>query len=314
MNANVKQLVLVSGKGGTGKTTVTASLAALASAPVLADCDVDAPDLHLLLEPTIETREPFQGLQLAHIDAEGCTGCGLCREICRFAAIDHDLVVDPAACEGCGACALVCPEQAIRLAQRVSGEVFQSTTRFGPMIHARLKAGEEASGKLVSAVRAKASVVAETRGTGLVLIDGPPGVGCPVIASISGVDVALIVAEPTPSGRQGLRRALDVARRFGVRTCVTVNRADLYGRETEAIEAWCRGRGVEVLQRLPYDPAATEAMTQATTVIEHGDEPLARAIERLWQQLAAIMELDGRDKDAPARLRLSGPIRGGARL
>ncbi len=288
----MKQLVVVSGKGGTGKTTVTAALAALAHQPVLADCDVDAPDLHLLLEPQIESREEFHGLKVADIDTEACVACDLCIEACRFGAIDENFVVDRAACEGCGACVLVCPEGAARLMERVSGEVLRSRTRFGPMVHAHLRAGEEASGKLVSAVRARAVQAAEENGGKLVLIDGPPGVGCPVIAAITGVDMALVVAEPTPSGRQGLGRAVEVAHHFGVHTCAVVNRADLYFQEADAIEDWCRERGVEVLHRLPYDPAATEAMIEATTVIEHGDGPLARAIGNLWGELAAIMGLD----------------------
>jgi len=292
----MKQLVVVSGKGGTGKTTVTAALAALAHQPVLADCDVDAPDLHLLISPEIESREDFHGLKVADIDAEACVACDLCVEACRFGAIGEDFVVDRSACEGCGACVLVCPEGAARLVERVSGEVLRSKTRFGPMVHAHLRVGEEASGKLVSAVRAKAAQAAEENGCKLLLIDGPPGVGCPVIAAITGVDMALIVAEPTPSGRQGLRRAVEVAHHFGVFTCAIVNRADLYLREADAIEDWCRERGVEVLCRLPYDPAATDAMTEATTVIEHSDGPLAQAIRHLWSELAEIMGLKDTDQ------------------
>lgn len=291
----MKQLVVVSGKGGTGKTTVTASLAALASEPVVADCDVDAPDLHLLLEPEIESREQFHGLMVAEIDPQTCAACDQCIEACRFGAIGDDLVVVRAACEGCGTCVLVCPMNAVELVERVSGEVLQSRTRFGPMVHAHLRAGEEASGKLVSAVRAKATLAAEEAGGRLLLIDGPPGVGCPVIAAISGADLALIVAEPTPSGRQGLRRAVEIARHFGVHTCAVVNRADLYIKEADAIENWCREQGVQVLQRLPNDPAATEAMTEAKTVIEHGDGLLTRAIANLWRELAEIMGIGDRD-------------------
>jgi MinD superfamily P-loop ATPase len=189
--------------------------------------------------------------------------------------------------------------EAIRLVERISGEVFESRTRFGPMVHARLVAGEEASGKLVSAVRARATARAKQMEGRLLLIDGPPGVGCPVIAAISGVDMALVVAEPTPSGRQGLKRAVDVAHHFGVHTCVVVNRADLYLKEADAIEDWCRERGLQVLQRLPYDPAATEAMTEATTVVEYGDGPLAHALEGLWQELGSILDLDGREETLP---------------
>ncbi len=292
----MRQLVVVSGKGGTGKTTVVAALAALAPDPVLVDCDVDAPDLHLLIHPEVGSREDFHGLKLAAIDGEACTSCGLCVETCRFGAIDEAIAVDQAACEGCGACTLVCPVEAVRLVDRVSGEVFSSRTRFGPMVHARLRAGEEASGKLVSAVRTKAEQVAKETGRELLMIDGPPGVGCPVIAAISGVDVVLVIAEPTPSGRQGLRRAVETAHHFGIKTYAVVNRADLYLREADAIEDWCRERGVEVLRRLPYDTMATEAMMGARTVVEHGNGPLAQALRGLWGELTGIMGIEGSEE------------------
>jgi MinD superfamily P-loop ATPase len=286
-----KQLVVVSGKGGTGKTTLVAALAALALEPVLADCDVDAPDLHLLLAPEVETREVFHGLKLARIDPDTCTSCGLCVESCRFRAISEDIVVDQAACEGCDVCAIVCPAGAATLTERVSGEVFTSGTRFGPMAHAKLMAGEEASGKLVSQVRTAAEALAEETGRDLLLIDGPPGIGCPVIASMSGVDAALVVAEPTLSGRQGMRRAVEVAQHFGVPVYAVVNRADLRPEEAEAIESWCRQRGVEVLGRLPYDTSATDAMIARRTVVEHGSGPLAGAISELWERLAEVLGL-----------------------
>ncbi len=285
-----KQLVVVSGKGGTGKTTVVASLAAMAREPVLADCDVDAPDLHLLLHPEVETTEDFEGLKLARIDADACTRCGECATSCRFRAISDDIVVDQAACEGCGVCTIVCPVDAVALVDRVSGEVYSSKTRFGPMAHAKLRAGEEASGKLVSAVRTKAEALVEASGRDLLLIDGPPGIGCPVIAAMSGVNAALIVAEPSLSGQQGLERVVDVAAHFGVPVCAVVNKADVYMERTRAIEAWCTERGVEVLGRLPYDEAATEAMVAGLTVVEYGDGELSCALRDLWTRLAVVIE------------------------
>ena len=287
-----KQLVVVSGKGGTGKTTVIASLAALAREPVLADCDVDAPDLHLLLAPEVQTTEDFQGLKLARIDMDACTRCGTCVESCRFRAISDDIVVDQAACEGCGVCTLVCPVDAASLVDRVAGEVYSSKTRLGPMAHANLRAGEEASGKLVSAVRTKAEELVEATGRDLLLIDGPPGIGCPVIAAMSGVNAALIVAEPTLSGQQGLERAVEVAYHFKVPVLAVVNKADMYMERTEAIEAWCRKRGVEVVGRLPYDTSATDAMVAGKTVIEHDDGELSTALRALWTRLEEVMGVE----------------------
>jgi MinD superfamily P-loop ATPase len=283
------QLAIVSGKGGTGKTTITAALAALAPRAVLADCDVDAPNLHLLMHPTVDARQDFHGLLLASVDGDKCNLCGACHRTCRFDAMGKDARVDPAACEGCGACALACPEGAIQLVERVSGEVLTSSTRFGPMVHATLRAGEGASGKLVSEVRVRAEELSRSTGRDLIIIDGPPGTGCPVIATLSGVDLALVVAEPTPSGRQGLARAVDVAQHFKVPTCALVNRADWNGDEARAIEEWCASRGVRTLGRLPYDDAATQAMAVGRTVVEYGDGPLSRALRSLWGELEPML-------------------------
>lgn len=207
----------------------------------------------------------------------------------------EDIVVDAAACEGCGACALACPEHAISLVERVSGEVLTSTTRFGPMVHATLRAGEGASGKLVSEVRQRAEELTRSTGRGLIIIDGPPGTGCPVIATLSGVDLALVVTEPTLSGRQGLARAVEVALHFKVPTCAVVNRADWNPEEARAIEGWCESRGVRTLGRLPYDDAATSAMAVGRTVVEYGEGALSGSLRALWAELEAILA-EGRDK------------------
>ncbi len=280
----------MSGKGGTGKTTVVASLAALADAPVLADCDVDAPDLHLVLSPRVLSSWEYYGLKVAQVDDDLCTLCGACVETCRFDAISDDFLVDPIGCEGCGACSLVCPSGAIEMADRVTGEVYSSSTRFGPMAHARLRAGEEASGKLVMEVRGLADDLAKDSGRDLQVIDGPPGIGCPAISAMSGVDALLIVAEPTRSGRQGLERVVQLAHHFKVPAMAVVNRSDLNTEEATVIEEWCRDRDVRVLQRLPYDGAATEAMIAGMTVVEHGDGPLAQGLKALWDEIKAIME------------------------
>ena len=286
----VKRLLVISGKGGTGKTTVMASLAALAEEPVLVDCDVDAPDLHLLLRPRLEDSYEYHGLETAVIDPDLCTRCGLCREACRFDAITEDLVVDGVSCEGCTACTHVCPEGAASMMRTVTGEVYSSSTRFGPMAHARLRAGEEASGKLVMEVRGLADRLAEEHGRELMLIDGPPGIGCPAISALSGVDAILIVAEPTLSGRQGLSRVVELANHFDLPSMAVMNRTDLNPEEADRIEAWCREGGVRVLERLPYDPSATDAMIAGKTVVEHDDGPLSRALRVLWDDLRDALE------------------------
>lgn len=281
----IAQLAVVSGKGGTGKTTLAAALAALADRAVLADCDVDAPNLHLLMRPEVKAREDFHGLLLASVDETKCTTCGACHRTCRFEAMGKDAEVDPAACEGCGACSLACPEGAIRMVERVSGEVLTSSTRFGPMVHATLRPGEGASGKLVSAVRLRAESIARSDERGIIIIDGPPGTGCPVISALSGVNIAIVVAEPTPAGRQGLARVVDVARHFSIPAYAVVNRADWNGDEARAIEEWCHSRGVRTLGPLPYDGTAIDAMVAGRTVVECGDGPLARAVRALWNEL-----------------------------
>lgn len=286
----VKRLLVMSGKGGTGKTTVMASLAALTEDSVLADCDVDAPDLHLLLKPQLEASFEYHGLKTAAIDKDLCTECGACRQACRFDAITEDLIVDSVSCEGCTACYVVCPTEAVTMEDTVTGEVFRSSTRFGPMAHARLRAGEEASGKLVMEVRALADELAQEHGSELILIDGPPGIGCPAISSLSGVDAILIVAEPTLSGRQGLSRVVELAQHFDVPAMAVINRTDLNPDEAERIEAWCREEGVRVLDRLPYDTTATDAMIAGQTVIEHNDGPLSQALRGLWDGVRTILE------------------------
>lgn len=204
------QLTILSGKGGTGKTTVTASFLKLAAGAVAADCDVDAPNLHLLLDPTLLEREPFEGAMVARIDPEKCTRCNLCEESCPFGAIKH-LAVDPFSCEGCGVCELLCLDGAVRLVPEITGEIFVSETRFGPLAHALLRPGGEATGKLVTRVKEAASRLAEERGLDMIIVDGSPGIGCPVIASVAGSDLILAVTEPTLSGLWGLERIHGVA-------------------------------------------------------------------------------------------------------
>ena len=291
----MKELVVISGKGGTGKTSMTASFAALSGSCVIADADVDAADLHLLLEPAIRRREDFSGGSIARIKQGYCVACGKCQELCRYDAIFYDgpgngkypktFRVDPIACEGCGVCAWFCPEDAIEFKPVVNGQVFESETRFGPMIHARLGAGEENSGKLVTLVRNKAKETAKKKNLDLILVDGSPGIGCPVIASLTGADMVLAVVEPTKSGRHDLDRIVQLIRHFDMPLAVTVNKRDVNESITAEIEESARGVGVTVLPGIRYDRAVTDAMVQKKTVIEYSQAPVTDDIRAVWDAL-----------------------------
>jgi MinD superfamily P-loop ATPase len=285
----VKQITVISGKGGTGKTTLVGAFAVLAENKVIADCDVDAPDLHLLLHPEIVTKQEFKGLKVAVLDNSLCSECGTCEETCRFNAIvsteDSGYAVNPARCEGCGACVYICPQEALSLQERVSGYTYVSTTKYGPMVHAQLNIAEEASGKLVTVVRENALRIAEQEGYDLILIDGAPGIGCPVIASLSGVDLALIVTEPTLSGLHDLERILDVATHFGIASTVCINKYDLNEENSERIAAFCRQRGVVIVGNIPYDPVVTEAMVAGMPVVEFSEGVISNAIRDIWERI-----------------------------
>ncbi len=291
----VKELVVISGKGGTGKTSLVASFATLAKNAVLADCDVDAADLHLLAAPRVIRRESFTGGKRAAINTNFCSVCGHCEDLCRFDAIHLNgpgnmvfaatYQVDPMACEGCGVCAWFCPNQAIQLDPAINGTWFVSDTRFGPMVHARLGAGEENSGKLVSLVRTTAKQIAEERQMEMVLIDGSPGVGCPVIASITGADLALVVTEPTPSGLHDMRRVAELTRHFGISAAVCVNKWDLNPEMSRTIEAAAQKLGLAAVGRVRYDPAVTEAQIREKTIVEYRQDGSAADIRKMWRQL-----------------------------
>ncbi len=295
MKNQVKELVVISGKGGTGKTSIVASFAALAERAVLVDCDVDAADLHLVLEPTIVKREKFSGGSRARIKSADCTACGKCEEICRFDAVyfdgpgngkvDKTYRIDPIACEGCGVCAWFCTDKAIEFGPVVNGEWFISDTRCGPMVHAKLGVAEENSGKLVSIVRTQARKIAEDRKLDLVLIDGSPGIGCPVIASITGTDLVLVVTEPTLSGMHDLQRVADLTRHFGIETLVCVNKWDLNEEITLQIETQALQQGLTPAGRVRYDRAVTEAQIQRKSLVEYQQNGTAQEIKQLWGEV-----------------------------
>jgi MinD superfamily P-loop ATPase len=286
----MKQIAVVSGKGGTGKTTLTASFATLAKSIVTADCDVDAADLHLLLDPQVISKQEFKGSKLAVVDRDRCTECNLCEESCRYGAIE-DLEVDSVLCEGCGVCAYVCPEDAISLIERISGYAYISKTRFGPMSHARLNAAEANSGKLVALVRHNARQLAEKENNGHILIDGPPGIGCPVIASLTGVDLAVIVTEPTISGFHDLDRILGVIHHFNIMPLIVINVYDINLLNTEKITRFCEERGVTILGKIPFDPTVTKAMVAGKTVIEYSPDCAAsKAIYGVWGGIQKALE------------------------
>lgn len=284
----MKELVVVSGKGGCGKTTVLASFAALAGSAVLADGDVDAPDLHLLLRPDIQQRTPFVAGFRAVVDPARCTGCSRCVELCRFGGIRLENgvpVVSDLHCEGCGLCVDQCPAQALRLADATCGEWYCSGTAYGPMVHARLQPGRPNSGKLVSLVRKEARELAEREGKELILVDGPPGIGCPVIAAVGGADLALVVTEPSPSGRHDLQRALQLLRHFQVPAWLSVNRADLYPEGATAIRAEAESLGAQWAGDIRYDPAVTTSQYEGRPVVLCPDSPAANDIRTIWNTL-----------------------------
>jgi len=290
----MKQLVVISGKGGTGKTTVVGAFAALAPNPVLADCDVDAADLHLLLAPTVREQGDFDGPIEPVVDPEQCTACGRCVEACVFDAIaladpDGKATPDPISCEGCGLCARVCPAEAITLHRVIAGRWFVSDTRFGPLAHAKLGVAQENSGKLVTLVRNKAAELGGQRGAPWLLIDGSPGIGCPVIASLAGADAVLVVTEPTLSGKSDMERVASLAAHFAIPTLVCVNKWDINEDLTREIEAYCSNGGPRLAGRIPYDPAVPRSIVAGEPLTEHSDGPAACAVRELWNTVENLV-------------------------
>ncbi len=288
----MKELVIISGKGGTGKTSVTASLAVLADNAVVADCDVDAADLHLVLGPEIKEKHIFKSGREAVVNPDKCENCGICALYCRYNAVrsykdtnGRSLVrIDPIACEGCGVCVRFCPEKAIDFPERVCGEWMISQTRCAPMVHARLGVAAENSGKLVSLVKSEARKLAERERCEMVIVDGPPGIGCPVIASLTGADRVLVVTEPTVSGEHDLERVLKLTSHFEIPSAVCVNKWDLNEQMTERIEARAVDLGAEITGRIRYDKGVTAAQVQAKAVVET-DAASAADIRAIWDYI-----------------------------
>jgi len=284
----MKEVVVLSGKGGTGKTSIVGSLAALAERKVLADCDVDAADLHLLLSPAVKQENEFRSGQVACIEADKCIQCGLCQELCRFNAI-RDYTVDPVSCEGCGFCSRICPVEAITMRENLAGHWFISGTKYGPLVHARLGIAQENSGKLVAVVRQQARQIAEQDSLDYIISDGPPGIGCPVISSLSGANLALLVTEPTLSGIHDLERVIDVCRHFSVPAVVCINKYDINEVNTRQIEDFCSNQSIEVAARIPFDNVVTEALVRGMPVVEYSDGPVSREIKKLWDSVCGML-------------------------
>jgi MinD superfamily P-loop ATPase len=284
----MKQIVIISGKGGTGKTTVAASLAALAHEPVLADCDVDAANLYLLLHPTAEVREDFPGARVAVRDDALCTRCGACARRCRFDAITVE-AVNVARCEGCGLCVLVCPWQALRLETVVNGVLVSGVTAYGPMVYARLHAGGENSGRLVTRVRQEAENVAHQSGRHLIVLDGPPGIGCTVTASLVDTDLAVVVTEPTLSGIHDMERVVTLAGQLRIPVAVIINKADINLDNTAALEQYCQQRQLPVLAQLPFDDIVVQANARQQPVVTIDDGPVAEGIRQSWRAVQALL-------------------------
>jgi len=313
----MKEIVVISGKGGTGKTSLVASFAALAKGAVFADCDVDAADLHLILSPDIKQCNGFRSGHTALIRQADCIHCGACLKHCRFEAVkvngctkaateaevslkkaateaevslkDAEFSIDPIACEGCGVCVWFCPAKAIDFPERDCGEWFVSQTRFGPMVHARLDSAAENSGKLVTIVRKEARRIALGAGSNLVLVDGPPGIGCPAIASISGASLVVVVTEPTLSGEHDLERVLSLTRHFGIQAAVCVNKWDLNQDMAERIERRALSFGGQIFERISYDRDVTAALVNGKAVVEYSDGQAAQDIRKGWQTLCHMI-------------------------
>lgn len=291
----MKEIVVISGKGGTGKTSLAGCFAAMAKNAVVADCDVDAADLHLILGPEIKQEHKFSGGKKARIVTDKCRGCGRCADVCEFGAvaiedpektgIERRFVIDEISCEGCGVCRYFCPFGAIEFEEAINGRWFLSETRFGPMLHAELGAGEENSGKLVSLLRKEAKRTAEEQKKDLIIVDGSPGIGCPVIASLAGADFSVIVTEPTISGLHDLSRVAELTKQLGIPAAVCINKYDINESKSAEIESESSSKGMSVVGRIEYDKAVTEAQIKGVSLVEYTDNAAAGQIKDTWRKV-----------------------------
>ncbi len=287
----MKEVVILSGKGGTGKTCIAGCFAALASNKVMADADVDAANLHILLEPRIRARQSFRGGHSAVIDAETCVECGECLKLCRYDAISTEYVVDKVDCEGCGVCAHFCPAEAIQMQENICGEWFVSETRYGPFVHAKLGVAEENSGMLVTIVRHNAKLLAEEQSLDLIIVDGPPGIGCPVISSVTGSNLVFIVTEPTLSGLHDMQRVTELAKHFNLSAAACINKYDLNLEMSDTIQEYCRKTGVRLLGMVPYDPIVSMALVEKRIIVEYSNGTVSDEVEKIWLALAEMLGL-----------------------
>jgi MinD superfamily P-loop ATPase len=287
----IKQITVLSGKGGTGKTTISAALAQL-SAPLslMADCDVDAPNLHLLLRPDNGSSTRFLSGKLAIKDDDKCIECGKCLEVCRFDAIDEVFNIDPLHCEGCGACAWICPEEAIKLEIQPSGTIYEAKTRFGPMVHALLDIGAENSGKLVSEVIQKSHEIANKSNKKLIIVDGSPGIGCPVIAALTNADIVIIVVEPTMTAIHDMIRVSELTQFFKLQSAVIINKATINIEQRDRIIEFCRNKGIPLLGELSYNLAIYKAMVNGETILEHGIQELDAPLNQIWKNISDLVQ------------------------
>ena len=296
----MKQFVILSGKGGTGKTSIAAALAHLAHSDsiraVLADADVDAANLELVLSPHVLEQHEFMGGNVAWIDPEKCESCGLCEQVCRFDAIalkQGDYQVDPIACDGCAACVHQCPANAIKMELQLAGYWFRSDSRYGPLFHAELRPAQENSGKLVTLVKQQARLLAMDEQYPLIIVDGPPGIGCPVISAVSGANMAIVIAEPTISGVHDMERALEMTRHFHVPAVVCINKADIFLDGAAQIEEYCQKQNVEVMGRIPFDSTVTEAMVRGESVTAFRPmSPASISIRQIWQNIVKMLQFN----------------------
>lgn len=286
--SSIKQIVIVSGKGGTGKTMLSASFAVLAKSKVTVDCDVDAANLHLLLRPAVIRSEEFRGGLKARVNKDLCNQCGECRSVCRFDSITEGFSIEPMDCEGCGFCARICPEQAIVMEEAVSGEWFLSETKYGPFVHAKLGVAEGNSGKLVSVIRRAAVKIAEEQRKNTILIDGPPGIGCPVIASLSGSDLAVVVTEPTPAGIHDMERIFSLARHFKIPLRVIINKFDLNMENTAFINSFAEASEIEVIGRIPFSTEVSKAIVQGVPPVDFCRNGVREEIVSIWEKIERI--------------------------